>query len=603
MVIGYVKLISSLCARVGFELSKYAESAPRIAVIGASGAKGFHDGVPGQAEAAQVQRAFLDLVTRVFLARDEAQLRGPVQAVLDADAAFMQVYSSASDPAKVQVLAQWAAIITNDIAHTRDRSQEDANILALIERGRAFLGRILAPKKPRTSSSRSDVAVGAVKIPWTHKQKIVHEILMGRSGEEKDDMSKKVLEQVRVVADRAFYDLFTEELRQSPPNFSMVLGLLEETKERLNALTPNRVDLQRELKERIDVPLIAQQIEQDTFDRSSLVDYIRLLASRVSMLQDDITQAETQAWFDKAIEDILGDGDISVLLPSVFRTIHQHLRKLQDEIDEFHMSIIRMAVRDRGPDLERDTFRGFMEQDGIVLERSIACLKHVVNAWSADERGALARGDGPSLRRMTVDLLFSLLAKHTALQLADCPETFSLDVRQLVQFQNQIQIISLSLGLVMFVKTHTQSLGAKIGDSELAEYSRKLDILLKSPSIKLPALSAETVQAVRQSLERGGQSLSSDQAKFVEGIVDQTVSTTHRVYSLMHARLMTFVRTSINLDPNDQDGNDKLLADLGMTLLGAHAKEFVREVRKFYNSHMAIYFPFYNSLINEVVGQ
>lgn len=87
---------------------------------------------------------------------------------------------------------------------------------------------------------------------------------------------------VRRNLHKAFWDILSDELREDPPNYRQVVTLIGEIKDKLlSLLMPQHVQLRAEINEVLDIDLINQQIEAETFDFRKLANYVLNVCSRL----------------------------------------------------------------------------------------------------------------------------------------------------------------------------------------------------------------------------------------------------------------------------------------------------------------------------------
>jgi len=113
---------------------------------------------------------------------------------------------------------------------------------------------------------------------------------------------------VKEMMQKAFWDVLKEELNQNPPEYSRALVLLEEIKDwLLSLLLPHQTKTQTEIKEKLDIELIRQQVEKGTLDMHSYSQYIIGLMARLCAPGRD----------DK-IRELTGMTDIVELYKGIF---------------------------------------------------------------------------------------------------------------------------------------------------------------------------------------------------------------------------------------------------------------------------------------------
>ena len=149
-----------------------------------------------------------------------------------------------------------------------------------------------------------------------------------------DDEMEPFRQQVKETAEKAFWDTFTEELKEDPPNLQRIPKLLEEIRDLLCALTPHNTRLCNETYEALDIALINQMVDHTVMGEKELVGYSNFILARIRMLEapaDDKETDELIALINKRINMIGKKVDeqevetYSTVLPWLFKQIFDKL--------------------------------------------------------------------------------------------------------------------------------------------------------------------------------------------------------------------------------------------------------------------------------------
>lgn len=98
---------------------------------------------------------------------------------------------------------------------------------------------------------------------------------------------------VRQNLRKAYWDILSDELKEDPPNYKQAVTLIGDMKKMLlSLLMPQHVQLRAEINEVLDIDLINQQIEAETFDFRKLALYVLNLCSRLCCPARDETVKE-----------------------------------------------------------------------------------------------------------------------------------------------------------------------------------------------------------------------------------------------------------------------------------------------------------------------
>ncbi len=150
---------------------------------------------------------------------------------------------------------------------------------------------------------------------------------------------------VRVIAERAFWDILREDLCAEPPSYQRVFRLLEETRERLigilltpemkadyTKITPRRCALINDINETIDVTFIQQQSDHDAFDPQQVVNIILFIIGKIQQLQSPDQDTATELWKQSIIELVKVDAKYSDVIPDVFKIVNQKLDLIEEQL-------------------------------------------------------------------------------------------------------------------------------------------------------------------------------------------------------------------------------------------------------------------------------
>lgn len=126
---------------------------------------------------------------------------------------------------------------------------------------------------------------------------LVNEIVLNKDFKlEKKEDSNSIEKAVRENMHKAFWDILTEQLHESPPNYRQAISLLNEIKETLLLfLMPQHTQLKNEINEVLDIDLIKQQAENGIFEYQRYAQYVLSVCSRLCCpARDEMIRKLTQ---------------------------------------------------------------------------------------------------------------------------------------------------------------------------------------------------------------------------------------------------------------------------------------------------------------------
>ena len=147
---------------------------------------------------------------------------------------------------------------------------------------------------------------------------------------------EKIGEQIKTQFYRAFDDLLTQSLSGDSPDWSWLVRLYGELRDRIFMLTPRRSDIREELEENMDVELFEQMISNGAFraqEMWNLVTYVfELLKTREAPARNESTTNIVQE-----LHSIFSaDGvTIATFVPIFLRKAHQKIDEIEKDKQEF----------------------------------------------------------------------------------------------------------------------------------------------------------------------------------------------------------------------------------------------------------------------------
>lgn len=126
---------------------------------------------------------------------------------------------------------------------------------------------------------------------------LVNEIVLNKDFKlEKKDDENALEKAVRINMQKAFWDILSEQLNESPPNYRQAISLLCEIKETLLMfLMPQHTQLKNEINEILDIDLITQQADNGIFEFQRFAQYVLSVCSRLCCpARDEMIRKLTQ---------------------------------------------------------------------------------------------------------------------------------------------------------------------------------------------------------------------------------------------------------------------------------------------------------------------
>jgi len=177
--------------------------------------------------------------------------------------------------------------------------------------------------------------IGAINIP--SNEKMVHELCLDNSYsiqyKENDSSSSAAL-----------FKQLADEIKNK--QYGLFISVIDSIKERLSGLTPNRPDLIRVLEERLDTTLLAQELQADAFDGSSLYRLVQFVGEQLLALQAPARQAQTEEWLMQLHVSSQENGKHwANLVPQALDNILGELAYIDLDMANYHLRVLASHLK------------------------------------------------------------------------------------------------------------------------------------------------------------------------------------------------------------------------------------------------------------------
>nr|SVE75087.1 EOG090X04Z9 [Daphnia dolichocephala] len=341
---------------------------------------------------------------------------------------------------------------------------------------------------------------------------------------------------IKDIAHQAFWDLLKEEFEDDPPRYVRALTLLEEIKEwLLSLLLPHQTRTQQEIKDKLDIELIRQQIEADTLDLHSYSQYIISLMARLCAPGRD----------DK-IRELTAMKDVVALYKGIFET----LELMRIDMANFTIRMSRPHIAACSIEYERSKFEDYLKitPDGLRNTRAWLHRNRKENAQpSASPTNA--SNTAQMIPSVLVDAFMELLSWDGS---HPWPETVAVDEQRFAEMRQKLKGIQILSSIVLVslnrdiglqqlppdfrnsVKDHAAIV---LGDARSPEELEKV----------LPNVGGQVVEDINKALKsQGSPELSEENKKLIIAEILALRDADNRVMEIIHSRLMDFLKQVIS---------------------------------------------------------
>lgn len=178
---------------------------------------------------------------------------------------------------------------------------------------------------------------------------LAHEIALDSNFRLPDKSERKdpLRNQVEVIMKKAFWDVLSSQLEESPPKYKQALALLVEIKQDVTSLLlPQHTRLRQEIDEILDLELIKQQAENGTLDFPRYAQYVLSVMARLcAPVRDEKIRQLTQT------TDVV----------QLFQGIMDLLEIMKLDWTNFTIQQIRPHLKQQSIDYEKKKFKDFLD--------------------------------------------------------------------------------------------------------------------------------------------------------------------------------------------------------------------------------------------------
>tara|TARA_B100000427_G_C15433214_1_gene561789 strand:+ start:21 stop:527 length:507 start_codon:yes stop_codon:yes gene_type:complete len=142
-------------------------------------------------------------------------------------------------------------------------------------------------------------------------------------------ITNKIVEQhVRQTLNKAFWDILIDELNAKPPVYDQLLNVLTEIRDMFCEFVPNRLDIQEEIKEKIDPILIKNMIENNAFEKSELYNLSIYIISLVKKFQPAVMDEDVINWEKNMIKHFDEEFNYTYFLVIFFKSVYNMIHTI-----------------------------------------------------------------------------------------------------------------------------------------------------------------------------------------------------------------------------------------------------------------------------------
>ncbi|ORY07085.1 T-complex 11 [Basidiobolus meristosporus CBS 931.73] len=409
-------------------------------------------------------------------------------------------------------------------------------------------------------------------------EQLAHEILLNPDFELTMSKGTNLEERVREVAIQDFFETIREEFNQGKYEFWFP-QLVADIKNWLLELVSRWSPMYELLTDVIDIELISQQLKSGTYDIPKLMKFIT-----ESML--DICAPVR----DQAIRNIQKMTDLA----SVFQCLVEILQDMKLDLANYQVNMLHPLIQEYGIAYEKEKFNLALSNRTITLERTTKWLCEC----AYDLRSPTHGGQVSNIRFDIVyyKAILSTIFSMTVIHHENCPETLTLDVERLYEYQNESQAITIVAALLMLSKNIVPEF--RKNPVEVEKLRDRLFVLLKDPGTILENLTVQLIDSLSQ--VSSSKNLTRENQELIRSMVDKTLSSKDPVYMLLSRRISKILLQHLSTGHFPLSGE---LVGHGIEDVSSQLQVLSRKLVILANHNREVYAAHYNKIIHECIRE
>lgn len=360
--------------------------------------------------------------------------------------------------------------------------------------------------------------------------------------------------------------------------------------QRLLSLAPATSKIYQDVNETLDLALIAQQINAETYNVNNTISFVvRTMEKLCAPVRDE------------AVRGISSAGDLT----DIFRAILELLDLMNLDLANYRIQALRPYLKDISVEYERDKFSTTLKNGKTGLVRTREWLSNAATSLQeiAGQRNPEGVEDADTKIRFADvynEALVSLLASSEPLLPEMCPETLQLDIERITEYQNEAQAITIVAALLMLTKNFSSAddpIRHNVSSSAMKALRDKLFALLEAKDTTLDNLSLQVIQSIQQLSDVNFEGLSDEKQNLIRTMVGKTLSYKDTVYSLLSRRLISVVRSHLQ---HGQFSSNETLNSYGFGVVRSKLEKLSFKMYILARHNREVYASWYDEIIGDV---
>eukprot|EP01059_Diplonema_ambulator_P015459 TRINITY_DN265_c0_g1_i1.p1 TRINITY_DN265_c0_g1~~TRINITY_DN265_c0_g1_i1.p1 ORF type:complete len:936 (+),score=371.32 TRINITY_DN265_c0_g1_i1:120-2810(+) len=433
------------------------------------------------------------------------------------------------------------------------------------------------------------------------KAKMAHDAVFNdkkQAEDEDEDESMVTVKRIKKAAEKAFWDILSEELAATPPVTDRLGPALQGLKDLLFEVTPRKMReaLELELTDCVDWELLKHSMNYDTLE--NLVKYFM---GKILELEAPADNESTKAATAEMLAKISAGGPPSVVVPDAIRFLHERLDALVKAIQAARKTLIAPLLAKDAENHVRDLYTEEVSQKVHSFETTKKWLEETIKTSVPVSGESKPEDYGFTLPFTAQDVfersnkLYTMVPKMAVIKAILRPKTCNIDGsfpevlrlhRDLLRrYADQAQLVTLTAAISGLA-------GQLSGCSKVMKpVADEVAEMLITPGMRLPAIIDQVVHIIDR---EKGSPMSEPQRKLLVGVLEKVANPEDKVYATYLTRLSSIVMQLVLVGPQ----NMAPISSTPFAHVAPLLQELVYSVSKLCSLNTQWTRPFYDPLLS-----
>ncbi|CAO3629408.1 unnamed protein product [Cunninghamella blakesleeana] len=424
-------------------------------------------------------------------------------------------------------------------------------------------------------------------------EQLAHELIMNPDFELQDPKKKNknktahsLEERIDSMARQAFFDQANDDIQQGHMEKS-ILPLIDDIKQRLLSFVSPNSHIYQVIHETLDISLFEQQIkqQQSIFNLDVTLQFIlNTMLQMAAPIRDEPI---------KKIVDMNHNDHKKKNYGQIFRLILETIDTMSLDLMNFRLKSLRPHLINMATEYEHNKFSQALSHSTVGLAKTRQWIQQSIQQL---KRNKLHDNDKQQHQLLSIDKVLNegylniFTTFKTALTRLTCPETMLLDIDRVVQYQNEVQKLTIIAALVL--------IGRNLKMKDTKGFTKRLflilhdDVVSTGRGISLDHLYVEMEKALPEESKATRQN-----KDWIRSMVSKTLSHSDPVYHLLVKRMSSIISHQLI---TGQFVEDSVLISSGFDTVQRQLKALCNRIFIFTQYNRKVYASWYKDLIESL---